>query len=84
MEKPSTDMTIAPITAPQIPGFKLGGNFKDLMSCYPVGVPCPGTGATTFQRSQRCWCPRQYVRPRMERADTLPPTFEEFPWMLVA
>jgi hypothetical protein len=39
--EPSTDMTIAPITAPQIPGFKLGGNFKDLMSCAPVGAPCP-------------------------------------------
>ena len=35
IEKPSTDMTTAPITAPQIPGFKLGGNVTDLMSWAP-------------------------------------------------
>ena len=38
-EKPSTDMIAAPITAPQIPGFKLGGNFIDLMSCARVKTP---------------------------------------------
>jgi len=36
VEKPSTDMTAAPITAPQIPGFKLGGNF---MHHAPVSAP---------------------------------------------
>jgi hypothetical protein len=30
VEKPSTVMTTAPIAAPQIPGFKLGGNLTDL------------------------------------------------------
>jgi hypothetical protein len=38
-EKPSTDMATAPITTPQIPDFKLGGNFMDLMSCAPVSAP---------------------------------------------
>jgi len=68
-EKPSIDMTAAPSTAPQIPGFKLAGNFIDLMSCAPVSAPLsPTTPAITFPRSQRCWCIGQYVRPRMRRA----------------
>jgi hypothetical protein len=65
-------MTAAPITAPQIPGFKLEGNFTDLMSCAPVSAP-----RGPFPRDQRCRCPLQYVRPRMERADAVPPTSEE-------
>src|SRR5215469_15837406 len=36
VENPSTDMAAAPITAPQIPGFKLGGNF---MHHAPVSAP---------------------------------------------
>src|SRR5215469_8328565 len=35
VEKPSTDMTTAPITAPQIPDFKLGGNLTDLIAALP-------------------------------------------------
>jgi len=35
-EKPSTHIAAAPITAPQIPGFKLGGS---VMSCAPFSVP---------------------------------------------
>ena len=37
-EKPSTDITAAAMTAPQIPGFKLGENFIDLMSCSRVSA----------------------------------------------
>jgi hypothetical protein len=37
--KPSTDMAAAPMTTPQIPGFILGGNFTDRMSCAPVSAP---------------------------------------------
>ena len=35
-EKPSIDIAAAPITAPQIPGFKLGGS---VMSCAPFSAP---------------------------------------------
>jgi hypothetical protein len=59
-EKPSTDITAAPMTAPQIPGFKLGENFIDLMSCARVSALL-----VPFPRDQRCWCPGQYVRPRI-------------------
>ncbi|HKE23372.1 MAG TPA: hypothetical protein VKB88_13490, partial [Bryobacteraceae bacterium] len=37
IEKPSTDMSAAPITAPQMPGLKPEGSFIDLISCAPVG-----------------------------------------------
>ena len=67
MEKPSSDMTAAPITTPQIPGFKLGGNFMDLMSCAPVSAP-----RGPFPRDQCCSCSGQYVRPRIERTDEVP------------
>src|SRR5215472_14326240 len=35
IEKPTTDIAAAPITAPQIPDFKLGGKVTDLMSYAP-------------------------------------------------
>ena len=57
--KPSTDMAAAPMTTPQIPGFILGGNLIDLMSCAPVSA-----SLGPFPRDQRCWRPGQYVRPR--------------------
>ena len=62
IEKPSTDMSAAPITAPQMPGLKPEGSFIDLISCAPVGNPIgslsmisevllPGTiRATTYTR----------------------------------
>jgi hypothetical protein len=34
-EKSTTDIAAAPITAPQIPDFKLGGKVTDLMSYAP-------------------------------------------------
>ena len=49
-EKPSTDMPAAPITAPQIPGFKLEGSFMDLMTCAPVSSPLVTIRVTAFAR----------------------------------
>jgi hypothetical protein len=62
-EKPSTDITAPPMTAPQIPAFKVGENFIDLMSCARVCAPIgpipersallvPGTIRTTTYLSR--------------------------------
>jgi hypothetical protein len=64
--KPSTDMTAAPMTTPQIPGFILGGKFIDLMSCAPVSAPLVHSGeisavgartirATTYVKRSGGW-----------------------------
>src|SRR5262244_3065331 len=65
-EKPSTDMPAAPITAPQIPGFKLEGSFIDLMSCAPVSAPLVHHSCYRIPETITVGAPRQYVGPRMQ------------------
>jgi hypothetical protein len=54
--KPSADMAAAPITTPQIPGFKLGGSFIDLMSCAPVSAPLVHPGEISGVGAQANTC----------------------------
>ena len=65
-EKPSTDITAAPMTAPQIPGFKLGENFIDLMSCARVSArigPIPERSALLVPGTIRTttYCPPRAI-----------------------
>src|SRR5215469_6189479 len=68
VEKPSTVMTTAPITAPQIPGFKLGGNLRGLIAALPT-APLHPPRASIVRDVGTVGAPKQYVRPRMGRAD---------------
>ena len=69
VEKPSTDMTTAPITAPQIPGFKPGGNLTDLIAALPSAPPSLPPVLRYARDVGTVGVPRQYVRPRMRRTD---------------
>jgi hypothetical protein len=65
-EKPSTDITAAAMTAPQIPGFKLGENFIDLMSCSRVSAsigPIPERSALLVPGTIRTttYCPPRAI-----------------------
>src|SRR5215471_478262 len=63
-------MPATPITAPQIPGFKLEGSFIDLIGCAPVSAPLVTT-RVPHSRDHHCCCVMTIRGTTYARADRL-------------